>query len=97
MSGRILSDARREDRIFVSLPITLRTGWKGCMVAQGSTIDLSERGVRVRTKVPFRLGQDVQLEGGSDEDSGGKCYRVVWVRDRGAGQGTYDAGLELRQ
>ena len=97
MSGRMFSCARREERIFVSLPITLRTGWKGCMVAQGSTVDLSERGVRVRTKVPFRLGQDVQLERGGDEGTGAKCYRVVWVRDTGEGHTGYDAGLELRQ
>ena len=97
MSGRMFSIARREDRIFVSLPVTLRTGWKGCMVSQGSTVDLSERGVRIRVKGPFRLGQDVQLTRGSDEDTEAKCYRVVWIRDTGAGQSTYDAGLELRQ
>ena len=67
------------------------------MVSQGSTVDLSERGARVRAKVPFRLGQDVQLTRSTDEDTEAKCYCVVWVRDTGAGQSTYDAGLELRK
>src|SRR5579863_2797573 len=95
MSARMFSDARREERIFVSLPITLRTGWKGCMVSRGSTVDLSERGVRVRIKVPFRLDQEVQVEGTGGGDTEAKCYRVVWLRDTGVGHSTFDAGLEL--
>jgi hypothetical protein len=97
MSGSMFSVARREERIFVSLPVTLRTGWKGCMVAQASTVDLSEHGVRVRAKVPFRLGQDVELKRSTDSDTQAKRYRVVWVRDTTPGQSTYDAGLELRR
>jgi len=87
--------ARRDERIHVNLPVTLRVGWEGAMTIAASLVDLSERGAQVRAAVPFRLRQDVELEiAGSGE---AKAYRVVWVRgdDRRRPQ-VYHAGLEMQ-
>ena len=87
---------RRETRIYVNFPVTMRIGWEGCRVTRDSTIDFSESGMRVRVDVPFRLGQDVKLEG-HDNGALAKKHRVVWVRgDSQTGQPKYEAGLELR-
>ena len=64
------------------------------MVAQASTIDLSQRGLRLLANFALRPGQDIEAilyAGASD----GKFYRVVWVRKSESGHTEYEAGLEL--
>ena len=94
MDSRKVVNARQEERINVALPVTLLMGWRGSLEVRASTVDISERGLRVRAIIPFRLGQD--LGAIVDEGTGhAKSYRVVWVRQLESGHSRYEAGLEL--
>ena len=85
---------RREKRIYVTLPVTLRTGWEGGTVVNGNTVDYSERGMRVRVKVPFRFRQVVEVVVGENPKSA-RNYSVMWVRKLVEGQFLYEVGLEI--
>ena len=87
--------SRREDRIFVTLPVTLRIGWGGATVVNGSTVDYSQRGLRVRANVPFRVRQDVEVIV-SDNCTLAGNYSVMWVHEPDQGQFLYEAGLEIQ-
>jgi len=94
MNSPKVVNARGEERINVWLPVTLRVGWRGGLVAHASTVDLSEGGIRLRADFALRLGQDVEAM--VNEDMGDpRTYRVVWVRKSEAGYSGYEAGLEL--
>ena len=86
---------RREKRIYVTLPVTLRTGWEGGTVVNGNTVDYSERGMRVRVKVPFRFRQVVEVVVGENPKSA-RNYSVMWVHELDEGQSLYEAGLEIQ-
>ena len=86
--------SRREERIYVTLPVTLRTGWEGATVVNGNTVDYSERGMRVRVKVPFRFRQVVEVVVGENPKSA-RNYSVMWVRKLVEGQFLYEVGLEI--
>ncbi len=93
--GRSLSEvSRREERIYVTLPVKLRTGWEGGTVLKGNTVDYSERGLRVRANVPLRVRQDVEVVV-SDNPTLKRNYSVIWVREPSTGQSVYEAGLEV--
>ncbi len=87
--------SRQEERIYVTLPVTLRTGWEGGTVVNGNTVDYSERGLRVRTNVPFRVRQLVEIV---VNNSPGvvRTYSVMWVHELDEGQSLYEAGLEIQ-
>jgi hypothetical protein len=89
-----LANFRSEERIEISLPVTLRTGWGGSVVTQASTVDLSARGMRLRANIPLRLGQGL-LAIVSEDTEQAKTYRVVWVRQIDPGHSSYEAGLEV--
>lgn len=94
--SRGLSDiTRRGERIYVALPVTLRTGWEGGTVIQANTVDYSERGLRVRATLPFRIGQNVEVFVSKNGDQPRK-YLVTWVRDPVHGQSSYEVGLVLQ-
>jgi hypothetical protein len=63
-------------------------------VTQASTVDLSQRGMRLRANIPLRLGQGL-LAIVSEDENHAKTYRVVWVRQLESGHSTYEAGLEV--
>jgi hypothetical protein len=92
--GRSLSEiSRRENRIFVTLPVTLRAGWESGEVVQGNTVDFSGRGLRVRANLPFRVRHKVEVivsKGGNEP----KNYSVIWVRDPAKDRPVYEAGLQ---
>jgi hypothetical protein len=88
--------SRREDRIYVTLPVTLRTGWGGATVVNGNTVDYSERGLRVRTNVLFRIREDVEAVISDNPNFGGN-YSVKWVRELVPGQFLFEAGLAIQQ
>ncbi len=95
--GRSLSEvSRREERIFVAIPVTLRTGWDHVTVVNANTVDYSERGLRVRANAPLRLRQDVEVAV-SDNPSLRKNYNVMWVREPSTGECVYEAGLEVER
>ena len=96
MSRSLSEVSRREDRIYVTLPVTLRTGWEGGTVVNGNTVDYSERGLRVRANVPLRVRQDVEVIV-SDSPILARNYSVMWVRDPIQGQSVYEAGLEVQR
>ena len=93
---RCLSETRREERIYVTLPVTLRTGWEGATVLNGNSVDYSESGLRICTKVPFRTRQDVKVVV-SNNPKLTRDYRVVWVREPVYGQSVYEMGLEIQR
>ena len=95
MNSRGGADFRAEERINVALPVTLKTGWGGSVVSQASTVDLSQRGMRLRANIPLRLGQGL-LAIVSEDTIHAKIYRVVWVRQLESGHSTYEAGLEVQ-
>jgi hypothetical protein len=95
MSGNWPEVSRREKRIYVTLPVTLRTGWEGATVVNGSTVDYSERGMRVRANVPFRVRQVVEVII-SDNPKFARNYSVMWVHEPDQGQSLYEAGLEIQ-
>lgn len=95
--GRSLSEiTRRENRIFVSLPVSVRMAPQGLAEVCGNTVDYSTRGLRVRANVPFQPGQGLEV---IVRDNGNelKGYNVVWVREPAQGQSVYEAGLELKR
>ena len=93
--GRSLSEiSRREQRIYLNLPVTLRTGWQGTTVVNGSTVDYSERGLRVRANAPFEVRQDVEVIVSHNPQLSRK-YSVMWVRDPIYGRSFYEVGLEV--
>lgn len=96
MSRSLSEVSRREERIFVTLPVTLRTGWGGATVVNANTVDYSERGLRVRANIPFRVRQDVEVIV-SDKPILARNYSVMWVRDPIQGQSVYEAGLEIQR
>jgi hypothetical protein len=65
------------------------------VVSQAFTVDLSERGMRLRADIPFRLGQGL-LAIIAEDTNHAKTYRVVWVRQLESGHSKYEAGLELQ-
>ena len=87
--------SRAEERIYVTLPVTLRIGWEGGTVVNGNTVDYSERGLRVRTNVPFRLRQVVEVVVNNNPGVV-RTYSVMWVRELDEGQSLYEAGLEIQ-
>jgi hypothetical protein len=87
--------SRQEERIYVTLPVTLRTGWGGATVVNGNTVDYSERGMRVRTNVPFRIRQVVDVVV-TNNPRVVRTYNVMWVHDLDEGQSLYEAGLEIQ-
>jgi len=94
MDSRKVVNARVEDRINIGLPVTLRVGRRGGLVAHASTVDLSERGLRLRADFALRPGQAVEAM--VNEGMGGPgTYRVVWVSESEAGYSGYEVGLEL--
>jgi hypothetical protein len=96
MSRNLPEVSRREERIYVTLPVTLRTGGGGATVVNGNTVDYSERGLRVRTNVLFRIRQDVEAIISDNPNFGGN-YSVMWVRELVQGQFLYEAGLEIQR
>jgi hypothetical protein len=86
---------RGEERIYVTLPVTLRTGWEGGTVVNGNTVDYSERGMRVRANVPFRIRQLVEVVV-NNKPGVVRTYSVMWVHELDAGQSLYEAGLEMQ-
>src|SRR5690242_1590713 len=94
--SRSLSEiSRREDRIFVTLPVTLRCDSEKGMVVHGNTVDFSGRGLRVRAPSPFQIKQNVEVilaQNGHES----KNYNVIWVRNQKNGQPIYEAGLQLQ-
>lgn len=87
--------ARGEERIYVTLPVTLRTGWEGGTVVNGNTVDYSERGLRVRANVAFRVRQVVEAVVNNNPRVV-RTYSVMWVHEIDAGQSLYEAGLEIQ-
>ena len=94
MNSRTFVYSRGEERKNIELPVALRVGSRGGLVAQASTVDLSQRGLRLRANFPLRMGQGIEAI--VDEGTGGaRSYRVVWVSESGAGYSGYEVGLEL--
>lgn len=87
--------SRQEERIYVTLPVTLRTGREGAPVVNGNTIDYSERGLRVRANVPFRVRQVVEVVVANNPRVV-RNYSVMWVHELDEGQSLYEAGLEIQ-
>ena len=96
MSRSLSEVSRREERIFVTLPVTLRPGWDIGSVVYGNTVDYSERGLRVRANLPLRMGQEVEVVVSKDGNHPAN-YSVMWVRDPIQGQSVYEAGLEIQR
>ena len=95
MGRSVLQVSRREARIYVTLPVSLQTGWRGAHVASASTVDYYNCGLRVRANVPLRIGQPVVVvDKGGDHSA---IYHVVWVRDSVGGQAGYEAGLAIQR
>ena len=61
MSRSLSEVSRREERIFVSLPVSLRVASMGDAPVSASTVDYSNHGLRVRADVPFEAGQDIEV------------------------------------
>jgi hypothetical protein len=95
MRRRWAEVSRREERIYVTLPVTLRTGWEGATVVNGNTVDYSERGLRVCANVPFQVRQAVEVIV-SDNPKLARNYSVMWVREPVQGQSLYEAGLAIQ-
>ena len=94
--NRGLSDiTRREERIFVALPVTLRTATEAGALVKGNTVDYSARGLRVRTNDPFPIQQDVEVFVSQNGDQPHK-YMVTWVREKPQGQPRCEMGLFLQ-
>jgi len=87
--------SRGEERIYVTIPVTLRTGWEGGTVVNGNTVDYSERGMRVRANVPFRIRQVVEVVV-TNNPRVVRTYSVMWVHQLDPGQSLYEAGLEIQ-
>ena len=86
------ANTRREKRINITLPLALPLGRESSWVAPASTVDLSQRGLRLRSNISFRPGQDIQVivnQGTSDASS----YRVAWVRILESGNSRFEVGL----
>lgn len=96
MSRSLSEITRRENRIFVSFPVSLRKATEGSAVVCANTVDYSPRGLRVRANVPFQPGQDLEI---SVRKNGNEphAYNVIWVREPNQGESIYEAGLELRR
>jgi PilZ domain len=93
MSRSLSTISRREDRIFVTLPVTLRCATEDGSVVHGNTVDFSDRGLRVRANSPFHVKQNIEVivaHNGHEP----RNYDVKWVRGQGNGQITYEVGLE---
>ena len=93
MSRSLSAISRREDRIFVTLPVTLRCATERGSVVHGSTVDFSNRGLRVRAQSPFHVQQNIEVivaHNGHEPMN----YDVKWVRGEGNGQLIYEVGLE---
>jgi hypothetical protein len=95
MSGNWPEVSRREERIYVTLPVTLQTGREGATVVNGNTIDYSERGLRVRANVPFRVRQVVEVVV-TNNPGVVRNYSVMWVHELDEEQSLYEAGLEIQ-
>ncbi len=65
------------------------------MVVHGKIVDFSDRGLRVRANVPFRIKQNVEVIVSHDGHQP-KNYSVMWVRDPAKGRPIYEAGLEIQ-
>ncbi len=87
---------RRCERIYVRIPITLIVESEGMKVVhEAHTVDLSQRGVRVRSELALSRGQKIEVIPNED-----RKYvvpgRVVWVGAAGSEQHS-EAGLEFLQ
>ncbi|HLY62060.1 MAG TPA: PilZ domain-containing protein [Terriglobia bacterium] len=95
LSHSLSEVSRREDRIFVTLPVTLKAEWESGKVVRGNTVDFSGRGLRVRANLPFRTKHNVEVMV-IQEGYQPKSYNVKWVRDQGKDEPIFEAGLELQ-
>ena len=95
MSLSLSEVSRRENRIFVSLPVSLRVASGVGMATSATTVDYSPRGLRVRAEVPFQPGQDLEVTVKSNGNRP-RGYSVVWVHRPTQDQPLYEAGLALR-
>ena len=95
MSLSLSAVSRRENRIFVALPVSLRTATGGSADVSATTVDYSPRGLRVRADVPLQPGEGLEV---TVKNNGNRprAYDVVWVREPHRGTLTYEAGLALR-
>jgi hypothetical protein len=89
------SHRRSSPRIRVGLALRLRFGWKDSEEVKASIVNMSERGLCVRSRAPLRLGIEVKaiLESTPDDV---KVYRVLWVREAESSEHGFDIGLELK-
>jgi hypothetical protein len=96
MSSGVIANARRCERIFVKMPVSLLVESQGTKIAhEASTVDFSQRGVRVKSRVPLWPGQNIELiPSGSPRCS--VPGRVIWVHATSANRAG-EAGLEFLQ
>lgn len=86
--------ARRAERIYVRMPVTVLVESQGQKFLQvATTVDFSQNGVRIRTKSELAPGQIVDVIPGGEKGVP-TSYRVVWMRTGEADQAA-EAGLEL--
>ena len=86
------ANTRREERINITLPLALPLGREGGWVAPASTVDISQRGLRLRSNISFRPGQEVRVIV-NQGTSGASSYRVVWARILESDNPRCEAGL----
>ena len=95
MSASLSDVSRRENRIFVSLPVSLRVASEEAALVSATTVDYSPRGLRVRADVAFQPGQGLEVTV-KNNGNRSKDYNVVWVREPSSGHPVYEAGLVMR-
>ncbi len=86
--------ARQNERINVRIPVSLLIESAGSKVLhEASTVDLSQRGMRVRISIPLWPGQNIEV---IPDDGFGKPVpgRVVWAHPSDYGRDG-QAGLEF--
>jgi hypothetical protein len=85
---------RRSRRILGTIPISLSVEWEDPKTEHDAyTVDLSRRGVRVRTTFVLSPGEMVGIVPWGDSGPAIPT-RVVWVQRPGSGRGSL-AGLEF--
>jgi hypothetical protein len=88
------TEDRRATRIFVRMPVMLLVKFEGRKAGHYSiTVDISQRGARVRANFPLWPGQIVDMLPGKSPGSV-LPSRVVWVNAGSSGQED-EAGLEF--
>jgi PilZ domain len=90
-----LSEIRRQaSRLNVALPVTIRAGSEGGVVIQGSTVDYSTKGLRLRTELPVIISQNVEVSINAATPRPQR-YQVIWVREPARKQSVFEAGLKM--